>query len=264
MKSVFKVLSRIVSCIAVIAIVCFASGFSRTESHGAEEVEQEKLKELSKEIIVLVNEARAENGLKPVYAVPYLCDVSQVRARECIFQFSHTRADGSNFATVIDDNLIPFCYAAENIAAGSPTAEATFEQWRNSPKHWEAILNPNITHMGAAAAYEKNSEYGWYWQQLFIQTWEPTTELPGQYIPQRYEIVPQSTGDLTGDGSLNCYDYIVLLDYLNKKKLGEPVSMNDLQMDAADCFQDGLITEADAKAMQRFILGEYKTLPYVY
>ncbi len=34
------------------------------------------------------------------------------------------------------------------------------------------------------------------------------------------------------------------------------------QKEAADCFADGLITSADAKVMQRYIPGEYKTLKF--
>lgn len=35
-------------------------------------------------------------------------------------------------------------------------------------------------------------------------------------------------------------------------------------MEAADCFRDGIITESDAKALQRYILGEYDELPYIF
>ena len=254
---------RAISFISAIVVLCFAVNLSESTSYGAD-VEQEDLNNMAKEIALLVNEARTEEGLKPLYVVPYLNDVAQIRARECIFDFSHDRPDGSSFASVIDDNLIPYCYAAENIAAGSSTAAGTFNQWKNSPRHWESIMNPDATHMGVGVCYEKNSEYKWYWQQIFIQTWDDDTEISGQFIPEKYEIVPKSDGDLNGDANINSYDYIVLVDYIRKKQEGERVYLNDLQMEAADCFRDGIITESDAKALQRYILGEYDELPYIF
>ncbi len=32
---------------------------------------------------------------------------------------------------------------------------------------------------------------------------------------------------------------------------------------AADCFRDGIITEADAKILAKYILGECAALPYI-
>lgn len=255
--------TRLFTVLFALLLICFTAGYSVGTSFGVN-VEQEDLRMMAKEVEVLVNEAREEAGLKPIFVVPYLNDVAQVRSRECIFQFSHNRPDESDFYTVIDENLIPYCYAAENIAAGSDNAVDTFNQWKNSPGHWSAIMNPDTTHMGVGVSYESNSEYKWYWEQIFVQAWDEDTVFSGQYLPLRYEIVPKSNGDLNGDSSLNSYDYITLVEYLRKKKEGERVYLNDLQIDAADCFKDGIITESDAKALQRYLLGEYDNLPYVF
>ena len=46
--------------------------------------------------------------------------------------------------------------------------------------------------------------------------------------------------------------------------LDRPVTFNALQIEAADCFKDGVININDAKVLQKFVLGEVKTLPYEF
>lgn len=242
-------------------IVFGTAAIMPTGKAGAAQVAESELKDMANEICFLVNELRAENGLNSVYVVPYLNDIAATRAREITQVFNHKRPDGSKFSTIIDDNLVPYYAAYENIAAGNSTPEETMEQWKNSEKHLDSILNPNITHMGVGCTYEQNSEYGWYWELTFVDC---DQDLPGQYIPSRHTVTPQAEGDITGDGVINSYDYLALLDYLYKKTNGTPVYFNDAQLATADCFRDGLITESDAKVMMRYILGEYKTLPYVF
>lgn len=48
----------------------------------ANSAEQRDFNEMADEVCILVNEARAEAGLEPLYMVPYLCDAANVRARE--------------------------------------------------------------------------------------------------------------------------------------------------------------------------------------
>ena len=139
----------------------------------ANSAEQRDFNKMANEVCILVNEARAEAGLEPLYMVPYLCDAANVRARECITLLSHTRPGGENFNTVIDGGLVPFSRAGENIAAGSNNVEDAFEQWRNSESHWNAILNPKYTHIGIGICYEPNSEFEWYWTQLFVAVDQP-------------------------------------------------------------------------------------------
>jgi uncharacterized protein YkwD len=55
----------------------------------------------------------------------------------------------------------------ENIAAGRPTAAATFQGWMNSPGHRANILNPHFTEVGFGYASSAKSEYRHYWVQVF-------------------------------------------------------------------------------------------------
>lgn len=253
-------LKKIVSCITAVSMTFVISAFPQNASD-ASDIPDSQLKEAANEIAFLVNEYRAENGLNPIYVVPYMNDAATVRARECIVDFNHLRPDGSKFSTAIDDSIIPYYVLFENIAAGSSTPAETLEQWKNSDRHRSVILRSDITHMGVGVGYDPNSIYGWYWEQNFAICDE---DIPGQYIPSRHEITPQAEGDITGDAVVDSYDYIALADYIYKKKNNIPVYFNEAQLQTADCFRDGLITEADAKVMVRYILGEYTTLPFVF
>lgn len=308
------------SIICCVSPLAFLTSSVSNDYH--QEVTQEDLKELAKKISVMVNDARAEHGLEPLYVVPYLSDCSHVRVREAVHKFSHYRPTqeelsgitsdeekGEWFSTVIDSNLAPYLTVEENLAASEDpcSAEQAFYQWQISTDgHWEAILNPEMTHMGVAVTYEhkdrnsatyRDDPYEWYWELLMINVQKDfyvvddpdnpgmkkrvfvDKELNGQYLPVQYEIVPKSTGDLSGDGVVDSYDYITILQYivyqeeLKKAQSGQPVDeailakpkkLNDLQLEAADCFKDGTINYNDAKALQRYVLGEYKSLPYVF
>lgn len=250
MKKLAKLRRRILSVIAAFATaLCFTSGF-----FGSAEPDQKDFYAMAEEIVVLVNEARTEAGLKPLYMAPYLCDVANVRVRESIFNFDHNRPDGSKFHTAIDYSLVPFSKAAENLAAGSDNAEATFEQWKNSPNHWKAIMNPDYTHIGVGVSYDMNSEYKYYWEQLFVSI---SGKLDGQTIPERYKTVPKSSGDINGDADIDTFDLITINQYL----ADDTAFLNDLQIKSADMLQDGVITSADAMVLRKYLLGEYKTLP---
>lgn len=255
-----KPLKKIISIITSISMIFIISAFPQNNSE-ASQLPDAQLKEMANRLAFLVNEYRAENGLNPVYVVPYMNDVAAVRARECIADFNHLRPDGSKFSTAVDDTIIPYYVLFENIAAGSSTPEATLEQWKNSERHRSVILRPDITHMGMGVGFEQNSVYGWYWEQNFAIC---DVDIPGQYIPAEHEITPQAEGDITGDAIVDTYDYIALADYIYKKKNNIPVYLNDAQLKTADCFRDGIITEADAKVIVRYVLGEYTTLPFVF
>lgn len=271
---------------AFLVTVFFTSGF-----FGRAGAETKDYKAMAEEVIILVNEAREEAGLKPLYMVPYLCDLSHIRARECMTRFSHYRPspDGQadieaderikeikatiadpiarneaineipeasrvTFISILDDSLVPYTRAAENIAAGSDNAEDTFNQWKNSPSHWAAIMNPEYTHIGVAVSYDQNSAYKYYWEQFFVAT---DKKLDNQVIPERYKTVPKSSGDIDGDADINAFDLITINQYL----ADDTAFLNDLQVSSADMLKDGVITSADAMVLRKYLLGEYKTLP---
>jgi uncharacterized protein YkwD len=243
---------RVFAAVFTAAVVFMCAFGTSMRSVGVEDTVENK-KELAKEMTLLINEERAANGAKPLYLVPYLCDCANVRARECIFRFDHTRNDNEDFATVIDTTLVPYAVAAENIAAAYSAAQDTFNQWMGSESHHDAMLNPCYTHIGVGVCYEPNSDYGWYWEILLV---ECDTEIQGQEVPARYDVVPECAGDINGDSEVNNFDLICLRQYFTGY-----YQMNDLQLEAADLLVDGNVTYLDAQVLQGYILGKYTTLP---
>lgn len=245
-----KIMRKIVSAVsaAAVAFSCITGSIA-----AASAAEQPDYNAMAEEIVILVNEARAEEGLAPLYMAPYLNDVANVRARECMETFSHYRPNGELFITALDTNVVGYSSAAENIAAGNSTAEATFNQWKSSSGHWNSIMSPYYTHIGVGVCYEPNSMYGWYWSQFFIAT---DDAVDGQFVPERYKVVPVAPGDVNGDGCVDIYDYILLVKYKT-----EGAVLNDLQLESADCMRDGEITIADCVVLRKYIFGQYDTLP---
>lgn len=253
MKTKLNYTKRIIMIFIAVAMMMSTCIIFPMKTTGSDEP---NFQEMADQIIVLVNEARAEAGLNPVYAVPYLNGIANVRAEECVELFSHERKDGSSFADLIDDDLIPWERCFENLASGMNSVEATFEQWRNSPKHWSAIMNPEITHMGAGVSYAPGSQYGWYWEQVFVKVWDDVESLPGQYYPDRYRIVPKSAGDMSGDSTLDVFDLTMINQYIAKE-----ITLNPLQLESADLFKDGVVNEVDAMCLNAYLLGQVDHLP---
>lgn len=248
---------------AVIMAVGIIFSFPKDKAVAADEQEADLL---IKELSVLVNEAREDAGLEPLYLVPSINSLAEERSEELIELFAHLRPDGSSFATIVDFEKLPFTTISENIAAGTSTAEGTFEQLKNSPSHWAAIMNPKFTHIGIGLSYDPDSVFKWYWSQLFVRI---RGELDGQQIITREilaqeqqklvgpnQIVPMGWGDLNGDNHVNSYDQIILTKHI----FGE-TELNVLQLKYADVLADGEINIADIVVMRKYILGAYESLP---
>lgn len=116
------------------------------------------------EVLRLVNIERAKVGAVPLRLSRDLMDAAAIRAEEITRRFAHERPDGSSCFSLLRDRNH---YLGENIAAGSTTAQATVEQWMNSPGHRSNILNTKYKELGVGHYHKLNSEYGDYWVQMF-------------------------------------------------------------------------------------------------
>ncbi|MCL4300460.1 MAG: CAP domain-containing protein [Anaerolineae bacterium] len=126
---------------------------------------------------LLINDANQQRASLSCH--PVLAQVARQRAEDMAQRdyFSHTTPEGygpnylvrqagyvlpSFYSTALDGNNI------ESIAAGFPTAAATWQQWMGSTPHRTQLLGLNSffaeqTEYGIGYAFNPNSEYLYYW-----------------------------------------------------------------------------------------------------
>lgn len=117
------------------------------------------------EVIRLVNEIRAENGLNALTYDWELSRVARYKSRDMKDNnyFSHTSPVYGSPFQMIKNFGISFRSAGENIAKGYSTPQAVVNGWMNSSGHRANILNANYTHIGVGYVSGGN-----YWTQMFI------------------------------------------------------------------------------------------------
>ncbi len=113
----------------------------------------------------LVNETRAEYGLAPLEELSLLSEIAQQRAKESSAYFSHWRADGTKWDSLLAANGLKTDRRAENLAYYYTTAKQALDSWLNDYSHRKNILDPNMKYIGIG--YYNNGYCG-YWSQLFI------------------------------------------------------------------------------------------------
>jgi uncharacterized protein YkwD len=118
------------------------------------------------QMLQLINQRRAEAGCGPVRSDDRLAQAAAAHSADMAAQsyFSHTSLDGSTPW----DRARRAGYewaSAENIAAGNATAQATMDQFMNSPGHRNNILN--CDHQAVGVGRATGGPYRYYWTQLF-------------------------------------------------------------------------------------------------
>ena len=119
------------------------------------------------DVLYLTNKVRAEYGLPQL---TWDDSLSETGREHCIDMaargyFDHTAPDGTTPFDRMMRHGIYFNYAGENIAAGQIDPETVVEAWLNSQEHFENIVNPYFTRMGAA--FYRGGDIGIYWAQEF-------------------------------------------------------------------------------------------------
>ena len=133
------------------------------EKPSSELPEQENLTYVE-QVVQLVNVERAKEGLAPLTLDTRVSAAAQVRAKEIVTSFSHTRPDGSSFATALKEQNISYRRAGENIAWGQKSPQEVVTAWMNSSGHRANIMNENFTSIGVG--YHRQNGVN-YWCQLF-------------------------------------------------------------------------------------------------
>ena len=113
---------------------------------------------MASEVLTLVNNERAANGLAPLSWSNSLAKAAKTRATEIVVTWSHTRPDGSEWYTVSDVTC------GENLGKGQSSAASVVAAWMNSELHRNNILLADYKTLGVAC-YACNGKY--YWVQEF-------------------------------------------------------------------------------------------------
>ena len=157
--------------VAVAGIVLLGShieavnaGERQAEQHVVLLAENENTQNYAQRVLDLVNIERRKAGVKPLVLSDELMRAAVVRSQEIIKVFSHTRTDGTSFTSIVSRHGRRI---GENIAGGYQTPEEVVDGWMHSEGHRKNILHPDFTELGVGYAYEENSQYKYYWVQIF-------------------------------------------------------------------------------------------------
>lgn len=119
------------------------------------------------EIIRLTNEYRKANGVGALKHIEIIDIPAAIRANEAAEQWSHTRPDGTEFATVFAQCGLKYTAYGENLFAVNArfTPEQVLQEWKDSPSHNENLLRAGFDGIGVGIC-KVDGEY--YYCQLFI------------------------------------------------------------------------------------------------
>lgn len=104
-------------------------------------VTQTQLDQIYDIFLVLVNEERTRVGVTPLTSNGYLDSVAQIRSKETITLFSHTRPDGQPWSTVVDSQAYPHTIIGENLCMTSHVGDGAYtyeDKWVGSQAQIEA------------------------------------------------------------------------------------------------------------------------------
>lgn len=118
-------------------------------------------------IIELVNELRTEQGLNTVRRNQILTDAANTRAIETETLFSHTRPDGTDPFSVLNESNTIYNYllAGENLAMATYhrsdeyMTELIFQGWVDSEDHYATMINPDFIDIGVGVHYDGDILY---------------------------------------------------------------------------------------------------------
>lgn len=120
------------------------------------------------EVLTLVNKIRTKNNLGQL-AWGYTCEsAADIRAKETMTLYAHTRPDGSDWSTACKPTT-PNGVSGENLAIGNAAVSpaSTVALWMSSESHRANILNPEYTKLAVGFNFDMASKYRTYWSQFF-------------------------------------------------------------------------------------------------
>ena len=127
----------------------------------------------SEDAFVIQNQYRTAKGLEPLAWSEVIYEMAKIRSKECSVKFSHTRPNGSDCSTVVEEYFgieslvdIGLSYRgvsvlAENIAIGQGNPKDVMQSWKKSASHYKNLMGENKV-SGAISLYvDKDEQLLW-------------------------------------------------------------------------------------------------------
>ncbi|MBX9925032.1 MAG: CAP domain-containing protein [Hyphomicrobiaceae bacterium] len=113
----------------------------------------------------VINQYRAENGLKPLKLSAELTAAAKTHSRDLAKwdRISHYGSDGSNPWDRVKRAGFKARVAAENVGTGQIDFSEVMKGWKESPGHNKNLLLSDADYMGIALVQEPKSEFKSFW-----------------------------------------------------------------------------------------------------
>ena len=205
-----------------------------------------------------------ENGLEPLQTAPLLQEMCQGRADELTKSYSHSRANGDAWYTILTDYGIDTnCFAGENIAAGYDTPEGVVEGWMNSAGHRKNILNTNYEYFAVGVSYYENDPeyYFYYWDLILLSS---DSGFEDSYTPLA-TVIPETEQTTTTTLQTTSLTTTTVTSLLSSNltttitaMITVPKTSTTLAYDYnyGDCNTDGVVDLRDAIFLGKYLSGQ--------
>lgn len=122
-----------------------------------------------RDVLTLVNQERAKYGLGALSWGGVCKTAADVRVREQLQVYSHTRPDGSDWSTACPEIAATGGKIGENLAVDNAAVspETVVATWMNSPDHRKNILDPDFKFLTVGFIFDPGSTHKTYWSQYF-------------------------------------------------------------------------------------------------
>lgn len=215
-----------------------------------------------------INAMRMENGLEPLQTAPLLQKMCQERADELTKSYSHSRANGDAWYTILTDYGIDTnCFAGENIAAGYDTPEGVVNGWMNSAGHRKNILNTNYEYFAVGISYyEDDPEYYFYYWDLILLS--SNTGFEDSYTPlasllsttsERTELTEATTTTLqttTQTTTQTTMQTTIAMSAIPITTTRIDTGTQPHKYNYGDCNTDGVVDLLDAIFLGKYLAGQ--------
>ena len=114
---------------------------------------------------LLINQYRAEHGLKPLKLSTALTDAAKEHSRDLAKwdRISHYGSDGSNPWDRVKRTGYKPRLAAENVGTGQVSFNEVLRGWKESPGHNKNLLLADAREMGLALVQDPKTEFKSFW-----------------------------------------------------------------------------------------------------